>query len=355
MKSIAVIGAGSTGLAVAADLSLEGFKVTLFEEPKFKESLEAVSKSGGIEIHKDGRNYFTPVNKVTSNIKDTMENSKIIIVAVPATRHESIFEQFVSFLKDEHTIIISPGNAGSLVLSKMLKERKINCKCMLAEVESNLYVCKITAPARVELLLPRRPRYIAAFPAKNTSKVIDELNGIFETKPATNVMEAALNLPNIDCHLVGSLLNTGAIEQAGSEFRFYDQGLTPSVVKGIEALYRERVAVIKELGYNNRVTLKIIQDLAKGVESPEFSTFRKIRAPGNMKHRYIEEDAYTGIPLIISLGYMLGVNTPFAKSLLYMVSAIKEVDYLAVGRTLDRLGIRNMTCSELNSYLYEGK
>ncbi len=49
IKKIAVLGAGNGGQAAAADLTLRGFKISLFEMPQFEQNLKPILERGGIE------------------------------------------------------------------------------------------------------------------------------------------------------------------------------------------------------------------------------------------------------------------------------------------------------------------
>ena len=46
MSKITIIGAGGVGTAVAADLTLAGHEVVLYEMPKFSKSIDSVIKGG---------------------------------------------------------------------------------------------------------------------------------------------------------------------------------------------------------------------------------------------------------------------------------------------------------------------
>jgi len=105
--------------------------------------------------------------------------------------------------------------------------------------------------------------------------VIEALRGVYETMPAINVIEAALNSPNVDTHLLGSLLNTGAIEKADENYGLYAQGLTPSVIKCIEAFHSERAALFKALGYEDRAKPESIKKAARPDEHPELDLLIK--------------------------------------------------------------------------------
>ena len=49
-------------------------------------------------------------------------------------------------------------------------------------------------------------------------------------------------------HPLPALLNAGWIETTGGDFRFYNDGVSPSVARAMDALDRERLAVIRALG-----------------------------------------------------------------------------------------------------------
>lgn len=349
MKSIAVLGAGGTGHAIAADLTLAGFDISLYEEPRFKESVEPILKRGGIEIKGAARQGFAKISKVTTNIEEALRGAKIILVAVPAWRHESIAELCAPHLEDGQTIVIGPGNAGSLVFANKLKDKKIRKKVAIAEMERNFYPCRRTGPAEVTVALAGGIRYIAAFPAKNTSRVIDCLEGVYDVVPGINVLEVTLNNPNIMGHVAGSLLNTGAIEKSGGDFYLYKGYITPSILRCIEAVYREKMAIFQVLGYTSRSSP---DGMKKAHASPEF---QNLIGPTSMQHRYITEDASTGQALMISLGEMLNVPTPVTKALVTLVSVINETDYLKEGRTVEKLRISGLTVEQLNRYLAEGQ
>jgi opine dehydrogenase len=353
-KKITIIGGGSTGHAAAADLTLAGFEITLFEESQFRERLKPAQSAGGIHIKGAGRQGFATINKITDDIEEALKQTQIIIVAVHARRHEDIAEICAPYLKDTHTFVITPGNVGSLVMTKKLQDLGVVNKPVIAEVESSFYACRLTGPAEATVLLPPRPKYIAAFPANHTDKVIEALRGVYETMPATNVIEAALNSPNVDTHLQGSLLNTGAIEKADGKYALYAQGLTPAVIKCIEAFHQERAALFKALGYEDRAKPESIKKAARPDEHPELDLLITASGPTSMRHRYVDENARVGVSLIISLGEMLGIPTPLARAMVNIASTMNDFDYLKHGRTLENLGLSNLTVGGLNRYLKEG-
>lgn len=352
---ITVIGAGGTGLAAAADLTLSGCRVTLYEEPEFANALRDVEDRGGITLTGAGRTGHAKVDRVTTEIGEALEGTQVVLVAVVAPRHEKIARLCAPYLRDGQVVLFSPGNAGSLVLANILRETKPRPDVKIAELEGNLYPCRVTGKAEAIIAMPMKSKCVAAFPARDTGAVIAALSPFYAMQPATNVIEAALNSPNVVIHLAASLLNLGAIERSGGAYYLYKTGLTPSVLRGVEAVHEEKVLVFKALGYNERSPLDHLKKVAKTNEFPDLDLFRGLIGPTSAKHRYITEDASTGVSLMISLGEMLDVPVPTTKALVSLASAINHVDYLAAGRTLGNLGIPPLTADQLNRFLADGE
>jgi opine dehydrogenase len=354
MKKIAVLGAGGTGHAIAADLTLSGFDISLYEEPTFKEKLKYALQRGGIGITGAAGQGFARVSQITTDLEEALEGTEIILVSVVATRHEDMAELCAPYLKDGQTIVIGPDNGGALVFANILKRKGIKRDVSIAGIGSNFYgSCRLSGPAEASVGLPKSPKRISAFPARDTDRVINRLNGIFDCIAGTNALEVALSSPNTVNHLAGSLLNTGAIEQSGGAYYLMRQGLTPSVLRCIDTTASERLALFKALGYTINRT-DILEKAARRGEFPELEMFRNAIGPTSMQHRYITEDASTAVALMVSLGEMINVPTPVSKALITLASAINQTDYLKEGRTVEQLGLSGLSIDQLNRLLHEG-
>ena len=88
MEKVTVIGGGNGGFATAADLTIRGHQVTLFELPQFSSGLSEVIKRGGIDMEAYANNGlqggFAKLHKITTNISEAIAESDIIFVVVPA-------------------------------------------------------------------------------------------------------------------------------------------------------------------------------------------------------------------------------------------------------------------------------
>lgn len=358
MTRIAVLGGGASGHAIAADLTLAGLQVNFYEDPEFRESLKGVSERGGIEVTGAIGEGFAKVNKITTNIAEALEDAEIILVDVVATRHERIAESCAPYLKDGQIVVISPDNGGSLIFDSVFRRKGVQSDVYISGIAGNYYSCRLIGLAKVLIARPRRKNLIAAFPAKDTHKVITKLKrlqGVHDFTPGKNVLEIALSNSNIIIHLAGSLLNTGAIEQSEGSYYLYRQGLTPSVLSCIRAVERERLLLFRALGYTISVSpSELLEKIAKREEFPEFEMFRGLIGPTSMQHRYITEDAATGQSLMVSLAEMINIPTPVTKALLTLASVINQTDYLREGRTIHKLGLSGLSIDELNRFLAQG-
>lgn len=356
MEKVAVLGAGGMGHTIAADLTLAGFEVHLYEEVKFKENLDHILRNGGIEVTGALRQGFVRFCNVTTDIGKVLEDAEIVLVAVIANRHEKIAELCVPHLKDGQTIVIGPDNGGALVFANIFKRKGVKSDVYIAGLAGSFYGCRLISPAKVLTAPSPRTKRIAAFPAKNTDKIINKLHklrGSLDFIPGTNVLETALSTPGIVIHVAGSLLNTGTIEQSGGRYYLFQQGIAPSVLKCMEAVANERLELSKALGYPIGPP-GLLAKLDKIMGVPELEIPRGFLGPTSMQHRYITEDAFAGQTLMVSLGEMLGIPTPVTKALVTLASVINQTDYLREGRTVEKLGISGLSIEQLNSFLYEG-
>jgi len=170
--------------------------------------------------------------------------------------------------------------------------------------------------------------------------------------PAAHALETALYNPNILLHPIGVIFSLARIEYSQGEFWMYKEGFTPSVIKLLKALEKERVAMLRALGVE---PMDFEAYYAYRYQKP-WSDFAAVasKGPASADTRYLTEDIPIGMVLWASLGDMLGIPTPTARSLIHISSVIHDRDYWQAGRTVEKLGLAGMTAEELRRYLVEG-
>ena len=79
MEKVTVIGGGNGAFATAADLTIRGNQVTLFELPRFAAGLSEVIEKGGIEMEAYANNGltggFAKLHKITTDIGEALCSS----------------------------------------------------------------------------------------------------------------------------------------------------------------------------------------------------------------------------------------------------------------------------------------
>ena len=355
MKNITVVGAGGTGCCTAAELTLMGHRVTLCEvEGVCEENIAAIKARGGFELTGLATTGYAEIAEVTHDFEKAISGAEIIFITALSTRHEDLAGRMIPYLKDGQTILFSAGSCGSIVLRKMMKEKGCTADIVVGELEGNMFPCRIRPNATGFIGMPGgKPKTIAAFPAKDTEKLCAVIGELYKCIPAVNVFETTLNASNIIVHLGGSILNTGAVETT-ENFCFYNQGLTPSVLRIIEALGDERDAISHKLGYTVRSSVGFMKELADKEQYPQFAGFRSLEGPLTMQDRYIFEDAQNGATFLSSLADAIGLSAPLARAFVTIASAINGTDYYASGHTLDKLGMAGMDAERINQFLQEG-
>jgi opine dehydrogenase len=63
--------------------------------------------------------------------------------------------------------------------------------------------------------------------------------------------------------------------------------------------------------------------------------------------RYVEEDVPMGLVAFASLGQRFGVPTPVINLVIDWANLLKETDYRQTGRTVERLGLSDISPAQL--------
>jgi len=202
---------------------------------------------------------------------------------------------------------------------------------------------------------------LAALPATRTPQVLQALAPAYpQFIDGVSVLHTGLNNMGAIFHPALALLNAGRIESTAGEFQFYVDGVTPSVARVLEVLDRERVTVAAALGFRARTAMEWLKmaydatgtDLHEAIHNQP--GYYGIKAPSTLNHRYITEDVPMSLVPIAALGERYGVSVRGMESIIRLACIIHQTDYWRRGRTLDKLGIEQLSVSELTSTVTEG-
>jgi len=355
-KEIAVIGAGNGGTAMAGDLSLAGHRVRLFEFPEYAANLEPIVSSGTIKVTGVARTGTARIALATTDAAEALEGAEVIMVATQSLAHERAARALCPCLADGQVVVLWPGSGGTLVFNQVFREADFDRQVVIGEAVTFPYCCRrLSGPGTVNIHRIDGPRMLAAaLPASDTPRLFEALQGTYAHRciPAEGVVEPALYNPNIVAHPVGGILNMGRIEYTKGDFWMYKEGFTPSVKKVVYALDRQRMQVMTALGYKP-YSYDWIFENSYGSDFAGFVPASS-KGPFSMQDRYITEDVPVGMVLTASIGRKVGVPTPTYDAIIEVASVVNDRDFFAEGRSLENLGLADLSADQLRDFLKTG-
>jgi len=357
LETIAVIGAGNGGFALAADLAMNGWRINLYELPRFGENIIPLKEKSGINITGVANIGFARFNKITTDMAAAVEDASIVLVNTVALAHEEIAVLLAPHLKDGQGIFIIPGSGGSFVFKKVFAEAGIGAEVFIAETYTLPYGCRKTDSTTVNVSRLLGDPLLAALPSRDNEKALEKYRRLYpESLLMTNALEVAICNPNIILHPAATMLSISRIEHTGGDFGLYQEGFSPSVMEILDALDRECLRVQKGLGLPGSSFKGLFEKRYHRGFDEQFSAMRKLgsRGPFDVKTRYITEDVPIGMVLVSSIGRWLGIPTPTYDSVIHLCGVMNTTDYWKEGRTLEKLGLSKMSLEELKRFVESG-
>jgi len=360
--SYTIIGAGHGGKPMAAHLALMGFPVTLYN--RTFAHIEALKKRGGIELEsaEGGPHGFAKLDHITSNMSEALQQAEMIMVVVPSSAHADVAKAAAPHLRDGQIMVLHPGRTcGALEVAKALRDNGCTADVTIAEAETFIYASRSDGPAQARIFRIKEAVPLAALPATRTQQVLDKINQAYpQFIDGVNVLHTGLNNMGAIFHPALTLLNAGWIEATHGDYQFYIDGVTPSVARVLEVLDRERVTVASSLGIRARNAMEWLQlaynttgkDLHEAIQNQP--GYYGIKAPSTLSHRYIFEDVPMSLVPIASLGERYGVSVRGMDAIIRLACIVHRTDYWRRGRTVDKLGLADLSVSELTRYVNEG-
>ena len=357
-----VIGAGHGGKAMAAHLALMKLKVTLYN--RTFDHISVIKKRGGIELEgaEGGPHGFGKLTNVTSDMGEAVRKAQMIMVVVPSSAHADIAKVAARHLKSGQIIVLHPGRTGgALEFAKVLRDEGCTADVTISEAETFIYASRADGPAQARIFRIKEAVPLAALPAVRNEQVLDAIRTVFpQFIDGVNVLYTGMNNMGAIFHPALTLLNAGWIEATHGDYQFYIDGVTPSVARVLEALDRERVTVASSLGIRAQTGLEwlkmaydtIGEDLHEAIHNQP--GYYGIKAPSTLGHRYIFEDVPMSLVPIASLGERFGVSVRGMDSIIRLACIVHRTDYWKRGRTVDKLGIGDLSVGELMRYVNEG-
>ena len=358
--TIAVIGAGNGGTAIAGYLASQGAKVNLCD--LFPQFLEGIQKAGGIDLTLDGVTARQTLNKVTTDVAQTIAGVHLIMVVTPSFTHRMIAEACAPYLEDGLVVVLNPGRTGgALEFLAVIRAKGCTKDIVVAETQTLIYSCRKVGDNAVEIYGVKKEVDLGAFPANRTQTVLDLLHPSYpQFAPAKNCLETSLSNIGALFHPTPVLLNIGRIENDKNGYRYYWDGITPSVAVLVKAIDQERMAVAQAYGVK---VLSAEEWLRQSYDTygdnlyellQHNQAYADIKAPKTIDARYVTEDVPMSLVPISELGRIAGVPTPNIDSVITLTSTIYRKDFRKEGRCAENLGIQGMSKDQVAHYFETG-
>jgi opine dehydrogenase len=353
---VTVVGSGNGGLATAFDFASHGHSVRLFDTPHFPDHVDEVAASGGIRATGELEG-FAEIAYAGHDAATALDGADLVVLVGPAYSTEHQARGVVPHLVPGQAVLVFPAScAGALTFKRVAGLALDDETVAVGETSTLPYAVRIVAPGHVNVFHKLHDGvYVAGLPRSHTGRLLSMIQDVYPgTRAADSVLQTTLQNGNPVIHPAVTLLNAGLIERTSGGFLFYEEGVTESVGRAIEAVDRERLAIAHALGVSvlSEPELGVLQGYMREANySTGYSTapgFLGIGAQARLEHRYLTEDVGYSLVFLTDLSRRLGVETPTMDALVTLASVVLARDFRAeASRTLSTLGLDGLTAAEL--------
>jgi len=382
-KPVALLGGGACAQTFAAELSLAGYEVRLYELPELaSETLGEVLKTHEIGLTGKQLNFkwfrregVAKIGLVTTEIEEALKGAGLVIVAIPAKGHKPFFERMIPYLEDGQMISIFPDNFGCLMLRNMMREKGCDADVIIGGWSSMPYGVRIIEPGKVDCILRIRELICDALPSTDGGRFFETLKGLpafdgtVELKRGDTIIGVDFSNPNPVIHVPGSILNVGAMEVSEMEgtlgipkgkYSMYKYGMSPAVSRVQFGFYQEERKIADAMGIKMaeyREDQFFWKGSIMGIEYwvPFVDVIMPpIAGPDSVEHRYFTEDIPVGTVVRYRLAKEFDVDVPVIEALIRLGSVVCNRDFLKEGISLGELGIEDLDKEQIMRYVRQG-
>jgi opine dehydrogenase len=354
MTTVAIIGAGIGGVYLVAELGLAGHRLRLHDLDGTR--LAEIRAHGGVDVEPGG---LAAVDCATTDLATAVDGAEVIIVVTGGNAQAPL-------LRDGQIILLIQGNTGgSLMVRRALAAAGCRADVDVAEMDNYPFSNWRLSPTRIRPIVKKRWLQIASFPGNRIASVFARLGPLFpHAVAAPSVIHTGFTNANAMLHVANCIGNAGKIDR-GENYRFYAEGVTPSVARLYQAINAERVAVAAAFGASVP-TLEDWFDRVYGVRGADLvetcqllttnsdGPYQATGTPKSFDHKYITEDVPVGLIPMSALGAAAGVPTPAIDALITRVRAMTGKDFSHEARTLELMGLRGTNASQIRRFVDTG-
>lgn len=367
---LTIIGAGNGGITAAYHAKKIGNEVCLYDSPKFDAKIKAIRSANNEIIALDElyeKKMAFPgkekIDIVTSNSKEAAEYSKYLVFVCPSFAQETLFNELLPHLKDDQVIVLLPGNYGSLVLNKVLKNSQYkNLKLTFVDAITIPWATRYVQNNEIAILGIKEFLPISIWPKTQKDQIWNDLGKIFPVplKLLDNPIVSGLENINFGGHPLMTICNIGLLENFKGNFNYYRDCCSTATANACEVMDDERLKVGNAYGWKLVPELEAMNTLYNATEPTVYdfnrnsTTHEKLQhAPESSKDRYVTEEVPFLLVPLYELAKKAGFKVAISESLIHLASAYNKINYFEEGRTLAKMGIDDLSVSEIIKLMEE--
>lgn len=352
MERIAIIGAGSAGLAIAADLGSRGFPLGALAESD-PARLAAMTEAGAIRASGLLGSIELPMPPVSATL-EAVAGCRWIFVATTADTHMRVAAALQGHVSERHTIVLVTGYVGgSALVSEVLRRGcRGGAAARVIELNTSPHLSCSTRGGVVHIAA--RKDWVEATSATDAVDDIDELQALLPAVvPGADALASALNNQNPIAHVPTYLCNVaeatsgrlvGPDESRGGAFYLEDY-TSDAVLKIRLAADAERLAVMRAMGLGDQAISRA--DFLARAYRPGSREAAPPRMGRTFQARFISEDVPCGLVPLEALAAAHAVKVPTISGLITLAGAISGTDWRANGRIVPQ--------NQPGKYMYRAK
>jgi len=358
---VAVMGGGNGSHTIAADLALKGLTVNMFEMEQFAGRMRKVFETREIEMSGVAGAGIGRLNIVTTDISEAVEDVEVVFIPLPGFTIATYAKLLAPHLTEDQIVVIMPGTLAALEFRKTLRSNGNHKNIVIGETGGLPFATRLIAPAVVKTFHIRSVCGLATIPGNMGSIVYSKIKELYSFDLKKTVVETGLGHLTPLLHPAGSLLNAGRIERSHGEFYMYEEGMSPSVVRVMESLDKERLEIGEKLGIQLPTGVDMMVESGYGPRGTLWESLNgsagltPVKGPDSLENRYVTEDIPYGLVAWAALGDAVGVDTPIMDAFIEIGNAIMGKNCREEGRNLEKMGLNGLNIEQIKTYLEKGK
>ncbi len=354
LRAIGIVGGGNSAQALASFLAYRGYAVYMFlRDPK---KAQAMREKGRIQAQGLLNGSFA-IEQVTIDAKAICECDTIFVATITSA-YADVAKVLAPSLKPGTEIILFSGKFCGVLEFEQALRRYGACDVLVCETDA-LFAGRIQADQSIWIRGFKNWTLFSAHSQSRTRECAKTMSEFFPgLEPAQNIVQRGLTDFGALAHTLTMIANMNTIDR-GEPFLFYYEGLTKKTIALLEQLEAE----FRSIASAYETTLIPMAELLNryyGCDNKNgllgamqtVPNYRYSQAPASLDHRFISEDVACSLIPMQALARVAKLATPMIDSTINIASVLTGQDFCRQGRTLEKIGLANMShgaiCKAIN-------